>query len=209
MSPARLVRRARAAGLDRVAVTDHGAIAGALEAYSLDPELIIIGEEMRCANGAHMIGLFLEQRIPNGLSVKETAQRIRDQGGVVYAPHPYAYLVHPARRAESVLDVADVVEVFNARAFAPRWNPLAETAAAARALPRFAGTDGHFPWELGRAYTRLPAFADGQSFLSAARSTELHAPQTTPTFVLAGSLAFQIGRLAFGSVHGSKPPFVR
>jgi predicted metal-dependent phosphoesterase TrpH len=209
MSPARLVEQARSAGLDRVAITDHGAIEGALEAAAIAPQLVIVGEEMRCANGAHLIGLFLRERIPNNLSVEETAERIRDQGGVVYAPHPFAYLVNPAGRATSAFAVADVVEVFNARAFAAHWNPRAAAAAAERGLPAFAGTDGHFPWEIGRAYTELPAFDDADSFLAAASATQLHTPDTTPAYVLAASLACQIGRLAFGSVHGTRPPFSR
>ena len=208
MSPARLVRQARSVGLDRVAITDHGAIDGALEAYALDPDLVIVGEEVKCANGAHMIGLFLQERIPNGLPVSETAQLIRDQGGVVYAPHPYAYLRDPVRRTEAVLEVADVVETFNARAFAPSWNPRAAAAAAQRGLPSFAGTDGHFPWEIGRANTVLPAFHDGASFLVAARETQLYKPSTTPTYILAASLACEIARFVVGSRQGTKPPFV-
>jgi predicted metal-dependent phosphoesterase TrpH len=209
MSPARLIRRAREVGLDRVAITDHGAVAGALEAAALDPELVIVGEELKCANGAHMIGLFLQERVPNGLPVAEAAQRIRDQGGVVYAPHPFAYLVRPSTRGLSVLDVADVVEAYNARAFARRWNPRAAAAAAERGLPCFAGTDGHFPSEVGRAYTELPAFHDAPSFIAAARSANPHTPPTTATYVLAASLGCQIARLMLGSVHGSKPPFVK
>ena len=209
MSPARLVRRAREVGLDRVAITDHGAIAGALEASALDPELVIVGEELKCANGAHMIGLFLKERIPNGLSVAEAAQRIRGQGGVVYAPHPFAYLLRPSKRGLSVLEVADVVEVYNARAFARPWNPRAAAAAAERGLSCVAGTDGHFPSEVGRAFTELPGFHDAQSFIDAARSARVHTPPTTPTYVLAASLGCQIARLVLGSVHGSKPPFVK
>src|SRR5689334_6323857 len=91
-SPETLVRRARAAGLDRIAVTDHGAIEGAFAARGFDPELVIVGEEIRCGCGTDVIGLFLQELIPVGLSLRETASRIREQGGVVYAPHPFAYL---------------------------------------------------------------------------------------------------------------------
>lgn len=209
MSPARLVRRARAAGLQRVAITDHGAIAGAREAALIDPELVIIGEEMRCRNGAHLIGLFLTEHIPNGLSVAETTQRIHDQGGVVYAPHPYAYLVHARERAESVLAVADVVEVFNARAFAPSWNTQALAAATERALPSFAGTDGHFPWELGRAYTLVGEFTDAATLRSVMREAERRASSTTPTTTHMASIGCQLARLLVGSLHGSRPPFFR
>jgi predicted metal-dependent phosphoesterase TrpH len=208
MSPARLVRHARSVGLDRIAITDHGAVAGALEAAAIDPELVIVGEEVSCRGGAHLIGLFLHKRIPNGLSVAETAQRIRDQGGVVYAPHPFAYLRSVARRAEAVLEVADVVEVFNARAFVPSWNARAMTAALERALPSCAGTDGHFPWELGRVYTRMPAFADAATFLASAARSELYTPATTPTLTHVASVTIQVARLLMGSVHGSPPPLV-
>lgn len=208
LSPARLVRRARAVGLERIAITDHGAIAGAQAAAALDPELVIVGEEMRCHNGAHLIGLFLRERIPNGLSVPETARRIRDQGGVVYAPHPYAYLRSARRRAFSVFEVADVVEVFNARAFVPSWNAEAITSALARSLPAFAGTDGHFPWELGRVYTRMPVFNDPASFLVSAQAAELHTPVVTSTLTHVASVSVQIARLLVGSVHGSPPPLL-
>src|SRR5262245_23225637 len=115
-SPAALVRRARAVGLDRIAVTDHGAIEGAFEARALDPELVIVGEEIKCACGTDVIGLFLSELIPVGQTLEATARQIHDQGGVVYAPHPYAYITRPRRRAADVLAVADVVEVFNSRA---------------------------------------------------------------------------------------------
>ena len=165
-SPERLVRQACAKGLDRVAVTDHGVFTGALAAFRLEPELVIKGEEMTCACGTHIIGLFLEEHIPNRLTVEETAKRIREQGGVVYAPHPFAYLMRAAERAKRALAVADVIEVFNARAFVPAWNRRAAQAANGR--PSFVGSDGHFPWEIGGAYTEMPAFTDARSFMVAA-----------------------------------------
>jgi predicted metal-dependent phosphoesterase TrpH len=171
-SPLEVVERALAAGLDRIAITDHGEIDGALEARDRFPDQVIVGEEVYCDDGSHLIGLFLEEWIPGGLSIREAAQNIRHQGGVVYAPHPYAYLRNADRHAEPLISVADVVEVFNSRAFLQRWNCAADDAARDRGLPRAAGSDAHFPWELGRAYTEMPAFGSAKEFREALRSAK-------------------------------------
>jgi len=122
MSPAELVKRAREAGLDRIAVTDHDAIEGAFRARELAPETVIVGQEISCAGGVELIGLFLEEWVRPGGSVEEIADRIRAQGGVVYAPHPFAYLWRRDRRGRELVEASDVVEAVNARAFWPEWN---------------------------------------------------------------------------------------
>lgn len=165
--PREIAERAAALGIDRIAVTDHGTVEGALEAREVAPERVIVGEEIRCACRTELIGLFLTEGIPQGLPFEEVVERIRDQGGVVYAPHPYAYAWRPLWRAGRALAAADVVEVFNARAFFPPWNRAAARAAESRGLAVAAGSDAHFPYELGRAYTHMPAFTGAESFLEA------------------------------------------
>src|SRR5690606_14345848 len=59
MSPRELVDRALDAGVDRIAVTDHGEIEGALEARAYAPAHVIVGEEIRCEGKTELIGLFL------------------------------------------------------------------------------------------------------------------------------------------------------
>ena len=167
LSPTELVERAVAAGLDKVAITDHREIDGAIEAHKRYPQRVIVGEEIHCKKGTHIIGLFLSDLIPSALTVEETVRRVRDQGGLVYAPHPFAYAWDADRHAELALDGADVVEVFNSRAFLPVWNRRAAEAASARGLPGAASTDAHFPWEFGRAFTELPSFSDSAGFRSA------------------------------------------
>lgn len=169
-TPGDLVERAREAGLDRIAVTDHGTLRGALEARELDPGLVIVGEEVRCRCRTEVIGLFLRERIPDGLSLEETVERIRGQGGLVYAPHPYAYAVKADIRARRLLEVADIVEAFNARAFLPVWNRAAREAARHRSLGVGAGSDAHFPGEIGRAWAELPAFRGPAELVDAAAS---------------------------------------
>lgn len=164
VSPGQLVERAREVGLDRVAVTDHGAIDGALEARSFDPQLVIVGEEIRCRCRTEIIGLFLTHRIPQGLPLPDVVRRIKDQGGVVYAPHPFAYALLPAWHARRSLHVADVVEACNSRAFLPGWNRRAAEAARRRGLPVAAGSDAHFVRELGRVWTEMPVFVTAAEF---------------------------------------------
>lgn len=193
-TPAAFVRRAAEAGIDRVAVTDHGRMDGALEAVALDPDRVIVGEEVRCREGVDLIGLFLRDPIPDQAPVAEVVQAIRAQGGVVYAPHPYAYITRGDARAAVVLAVADVVEVFNSRAFVPSWNRKAMVAAAQVGKPGFASSDAHFPWEIGRAWTELPAFHDAASFLrSAASATPVGRRRGSP-LLHGGSIALTLAR---------------
>lgn len=203
-SPAELVERAAAAGIDRIAITDHGEIDGALAAHALDPARVIVGEEIRCRGGTELIGLYLHERIPYGLPVEETAARIHEQGGLVYAPHPYAYLGAPARHATRALAVADIVEVFNSRAFLPSWNRLARETATARGVPMAASSDGHFPHEIGRAYTTLPWFDDVASLRAALRHTTPHGIRTATPFVHVASLSLKAARLTLDTLRGRR-----
>lgn len=191
-TPVAFAQRAARVGLDRIAVTDHGTLKGALAAAAVDPERIIIGEEMRCREGLDLIGLFLQETIPDGLPARETADAIRAQGGVVYAPHPFAYLRHVRERAALAFELADVIEAFNSRAFAPVWNRRATSAAREAGRPAFASSDAHFPWEIGRAWTELPPFHDAQSFLNSARQATPRGSRTGTPFVFAASLVVSV-----------------
>lgn len=156
--PEELVRRAREAGLTRICVTDHGTLKGAIEAREIDPELVIVGEEIRCADGTELIGIGLEREIRDGGGLVETAARIREQGALVYLPHPFAYLLRGKSRANAAIGLADIVEIFNPRAFRSAWNEQAEAAAREYGKPGAASSDAHFPWEIGRSYTEVPPF---------------------------------------------------
>lgn len=206
MSPERLVERAREVGLDRVAVTDHDAIEGALRARELAPDLVIVGQEISCRGRVELIGLFLESGIPSGLPVRDVAARIREQGGVVCAPHPFAYLWETETRSRSALEVADVVEALNARAFWPAWNRRAAAAARSRGLPAVGGSDAHFAPEVGRAYTRMPAFGSAPEFREALDGAEPVLGAATSTAYHVGSVALRALRYATPGRRGSKGP---
>jgi hypothetical protein len=195
-TPSDLVERAAEVGLDRVAVTDHGEIEGALRAQALDRRRIIVGEEIRCRGRTEIIGLFLSERVPDGLPLEEAVERVRDQGGAVYAPHPWAYLVAPARHARRSIASADIVEIFNSRAFWGRWNRQAEASARRHDRAAAASTDAHFPHELGRAWTEVPAFEGPSGLGEALRAGRPVARATGGPAVHVASAAWKLGRRA-------------
>ena len=197
--PGVLVARAARAGLHRIAVTDHGEIRGALEARAAGGERVIVGQEVRCGCGTELVGLFLVERVPMGLPLEEAAARIRGQGGLIYAPHPFAYATRAAWHAGRALEVADVAEVFNARAFYPPWNRRAAAEAAARGIPGAAGSDAHFPHEIGRAWTELPPFADADSLRASLR-------QARPVAVRTATPLAHVASLGLAALRGLAPP---
>jgi predicted metal-dependent phosphoesterase TrpH len=169
--PDDVVRTAAARGLDRVCVTDHDEIGPALALAARHPDRVIVGEEIRTAEGVDIIGLFLTARIDAGIPARVACQSIRDQGGLVYVPHPFAPgKGGSGRMLNEVVDLVDVVEGFNARVHASARNRMAVDWAARHALPLGAGSDAHTLREVGRGYVDMPGF-DGTAtgFLAALR----------------------------------------
>ena len=162
-TPRELVARAHEVGLDQIAVTDHHTLDGAFRARDLDPERIIVGEEITARCGTDVIGLYLTRRIAPRLPLERIIDEIRAQNGVVYLPHPFAYLRGARARFERAVALVDIVEVWNSRAFYAPWNSRAMEEVRARGLPEAGGSDAHFSWELGRALTVLPPFVDAET----------------------------------------------
>jgi predicted metal-dependent phosphoesterase TrpH len=163
-TPERFVAVARRKGLDHVVVTDHNSIAGALIAQALDPDLVIVGEEIKTTCG-EILAAYVTEEIPRGLSPQETISRLRDQGAFISVSHPFDSR-SGAWQLPDLLAVApqvDAIEVFNARIMKPGANILAMEFARAHNLPGTAGSDAHAAFELGKALLILPQFegADG------------------------------------------------
>ncbi len=188
-TPRELVERAREVELDRVAVADHHTLDGALRARDLDPERIIVGEEITTRCRTDVIGLYLSKRIAPRLSLEQVVDEIRAQGGVVYLPHPFAYLTGARRRVDRALSLVDIVEVWNSRAFYAPWNRRAISEARERGIPEGAGSDAHFSAELGRAWTVLPPFSDAVSLKRAAKSARAQNDGHTYALPFVGSIA--------------------
>jgi predicted metal-dependent phosphoesterase TrpH len=168
-----LVEAVRATSIDVLCVTDHHAIDGARRLRDVLPCRVIVGEEVRSTQG-EIIGLFLEERVPFGLSPNDTASRIREQGGLVYIPHPF----DPMRRnlAESALEalaaegLVDAIEARNAKTSLESLNRRAAEFAASHDIATGAGSDAHVPDAIGSVYVEIADFDDAPSFLTALRA---------------------------------------
>jgi predicted metal-dependent phosphoesterase TrpH len=174
--PIELMDVARERGIDIVCVTDHNEIANALALKEKFPERVIVGEEVKTGEGVDIIGLFLNKHIAKGTPARRTCELIREQGGVVYIPHPFAGgKGGGGRLLEHIADLAEVVEGFNGRLHHQELNQRAVEWAQAHGLPVGAGSDAHTLAEIGRAYAEMPAFEDNaDAFRSAIRSATIH-----------------------------------
>ena len=164
-----IVDRCLKTGLNYIAVTDHNTIKGALEVQSLAPFPVIVGEEIKSSQG-DIIGLFLQEEVPKGLSPMETVEAIKGQGGLVMVPHPFDRFRPSAIKfgaLEEILPHIDIMESFNAHDLLMRDNDRAGTFTREHGLVAAAVSDAHTPRELGRTYMEMPEF-DGtpQSFKS-------------------------------------------
>ena len=192
-----VVATARARGLDRIAVTDHNEIDGAFRLRDIAPDLVIVGEEVKTAEGVDVSGLFLDEKIPKGTPAVETAQAIREQGGLVYVPHPFAGGKGLGDDVLAAIEPwVDVVEVFNARIHRPELNEKAKRWADQRELPGGAGSDAHTLLEIGRGVIEVPEFEDQQGLLSALRSGQVLGRSSSHLVHLASTWAKIAGKFA-------------
>jgi len=171
-TPDELVQAVVESGLDVLCITDHNAIRGAEELADVLPCRVIIGEELRTHAG-EIIGLFLQERVPFGVSPREAAARIKEQGGVVYIPHPFdpmrRNLAEPALVDLADAGLVDAIEVFNAKTSLRHLNERAAQFAGRRGLAAGAGSDAHVPDALGSAYVEMPDFDGPDDFLDSLR----------------------------------------
>ena len=155
--PEAVARTAASRGLTHLAVTDHDRIDGALRVReAAPPELtIIVGEEVKTTDG-DLIAVFLREVVPPGLSAVETIAAIREQGGLVGVPHPFARLRGFGRRSgaqlESIAHLVDWVEAYNARVIGGSANEEAALFAHEHNLPGIGASDSHTVLEVGVTY---------------------------------------------------------
>jgi len=153
--------------LDGIAVMDHNEIEGALHLAHMAPFPVIVGEEIASQDG-EIAGLFLHEWIPPGLAMEETVARIKEQGGLVYVPHPLARDVPTAigpQNLESIIDQVDILEAFNARILCQADNLAARDLAREHNIPMGAGSDAHFAREIGRAGVVVDEFGTPEELL--------------------------------------------
>jgi predicted metal-dependent phosphoesterase TrpH/glycosyltransferase involved in cell wall biosynthesis len=173
-----LLEHAEAEGLGAIAVTDHNAIGGAFEAVELarDRDLVVIpGEEVKTDDQGEVIGLFLHEEIPRGMTFAETVAAIREQEGVVYLPHPFDRMhaiPFPATLHRHLHEI-DVLEVYNARLLFEGYNDEATRFARKYGLPAGAGSDAHVLQGVGTGALRMRAFEGPEEFMLSLRTAEV------------------------------------
>ena len=178
VEPAELLDHAERQGLGALAVTDHNTFGGALEALELarDRTLTVIpGEEIKTAGQGEVIGLFLREEIPRGISFEDTVAAIREQGGLVYLPHPFdrMHAIPDAATLHRHLADIDVFEVYNARLLFEQYNEEAVRFARKYNLTMGAGSDAHVLKGLGTGGLRMRAFRDPEEFMVSLRTAEV------------------------------------
>ncbi len=200
LPPAALVAAARRKGIVRVVVTDHNSIAGALEAQRLDPERIIVGEEIMTTRG-EILAAYVTEEIPAGLSPQETIRRLREQGAFISVSHPFDRLRKGGWALEDLLEIVplvDAIETFNSRCMLRRFNDEAAEFARRNGIPRTVGSDAHAAFELGRSLMMVEPF-EGPGELRAVVPRGLpRVKWSPPWFHLASRYASIRKRIKFG-----------
>src|SRR6266511_882053 len=173
-----LVEYAEAIGLGAIAVTDHNVFGGALETAEIarGRNLVVIpGEEVKTDEQGEVIGLFLSEEIPRGMSFADTIAAIREQDGLVFLPHPFdrMHAVPDAATLHRHLGEIDLFEVYNARVLFEAANDEALRFARKYNLTMGAGSDAHVLPGVGTGALRMRAFDGPEEFLISLRTAEV------------------------------------
>ena len=159
-SPRELVETCRRKGIDRVVVTDHNSIVGALAAQALDPERVIVGEEIMTTKG-EILAAFVTEEIPARLTPQDTIRRLREQGAFISVSHPFDHFRSGGWKEPDLLEIlplVDAIEVYNSRCFLPQFNWEARQFAEKHNMAGTVGSDAHAAFELGRSLLLLEQF---------------------------------------------------
>ena len=165
LPPEKLLEVCMKKKINRIVVTDHNTMAGALRAKELDPERVVLGEEILTTKG-ELLGVYMTEEIPPGLSPIETIARLRDQGAFISIAHPFDRMRKGHWEIVDLVEITplvDAIETFNARSMWPGSNQQARDFAEEHGMLRTAGSDAHTGYELGKAAMFMPDFQDTES----------------------------------------------
>jgi predicted metal-dependent phosphoesterase TrpH len=171
-TPLNLVKAARKKGIDRLIITDHNSISGAVAAHALDPELVIVGEEIMTTRG-EILASFVKEEIPADLSPKDTISRLKEQGAFISISHPFDELRKGGWQEDDLLEIlpdVDAIEVYNSRCMYPRFNHRAQAFAEKHHLVGTVGSDAHAAFEVGRSVLLLDPFNGPEELRAVIRS---------------------------------------
>lgn len=160
-----LLKVSQRKGIDRLVITDHNTIAGALLAREMEPDRVIVGEEIVTQEG-ELLCAFVQEEIPAGLPPLEAITLLRQQGAFISVSHPFDAMRAAQWSLATLLEIyplVDAIEIFNSRCFKAEFNHRAENFAQEHNIVGTAGSDAHTAMELGRATMLLPDFTDARS----------------------------------------------
>ncbi|MFT4049599.1 MAG: glycosyltransferase [Solirubrobacterales bacterium] len=185
-----LLETAKVQGLGAIAVTDHNLVSGAHEAAAKADEYgvkIIIGEEVKTKDQGEVIGLFIEEQIPKGVTLQEAIADIKRQGGLVYVPHPFdrMHSVPDYKHLLEVLEDIDLIEVFNPRVAFSAFNDEAARFAAKYRIVAGAGSDSHVAQGLGSVRINMYDFDGPEEFLESLREADIARSPSSLVYVQA------------------------
>ncbi|MEW5939340.1 MAG: PHP-associated domain-containing protein, partial [Chloroflexota bacterium] len=141
-------------------VTDHNTVAGARAAQALDPERIVVGEEILTTRG-EILAAYVTEEIPPGLTPQETIRRLREQGAFISVSHPFDRFRKGGWEERDLLEIlplVDAIEVYNSRCMSPKFNEEARAFAEKHGVAGTVGSDAHAAFELGRSQMWLEPF---------------------------------------------------
>ncbi len=178
IEPQALIEHAHSEGLGAIAVTDHNVLGGALETAELARRhslQVIVGEEVKTDDQGEVIGLFLQEEIPRGMTFADTIAAIREQEGIVYLPHPFdrMHAIPAAATLHRHLSEIDVLEVYNARLLFDAYNDEALRFQRKYGLLAGAGSDAHVLQGVGTGALRMRRFDGPEEFLLSLRHAEV------------------------------------
>ncbi len=187
----KIIARCLEKDINCIAISDHDTIEGALKMKEIAPFKVIVAEEILTPHG-EIMGMFLKEHIPSGLSVDETIARIKAQGGLVCIPHAYDFLRPSSLGGKIVAEIADridVMEAFNARCTLTRCSTKARQFAEKHGIAKGAGSDAHTAEEIGNAYVEMPEFSGREDFLQALVQGKIVGRRTNPLRHVSSALA--------------------
>ena len=191
-----ILQVARQRGLDRLAITDHNTIGNALRAKEMDPELVIVGEEIKTSCG-ELLAYFVTLGVPENVPPMAAIDLLKQQNAFICVAHPFDY-----RRSgwsmdelQKILPYLDAIEVFNSRCFNPSANQAALNFAEKNKLAKMVGSDAHSQVELGLATLKLPPFDSANDLRQVIQLAQMETQAFTPRAHLYANVSILLGRM--------------
>ena len=178
----KIISKCQELGINCIVIADHGTVEGALEMKKIAPFPVIVGEEILTTQG-EIMGMFLTETIPSGLTPQETVKRIRAQGGLVNIPHPFEKIRGSSLKEwalEEIAEEIDLMEVLNSRSPMPANSEKAKAFAEKYGITGGAGSDAHTTYEIGNAYVEMPEFKGKEDFLQTLAKGKITGHRTNP-----------------------------